>query len=269
MKKILLSAVLAMVAGCQPAPQAEPPAPSPRPLVHGIVRETRVVCTFDAVTVPRSQYDQVMQLWQYMESGGTYGPTEKVLGLNGLKVGRTDMRFSTQFTQGYQALMTGPRQKTYVQLDRGGRQTFEVGDLLPEATLFVWTTSDTLIGRHFTNVRYSLCLTLAKVNPKTAEFEVSWQARTGTALARNVNISNLGIQATLEEGQSLVIGPSDFTGRGVGRAFLSGVEEKAVQVTFFVLTPIEIRKKTEPPGESAAGGCARAGFPVDTRAARS
>jgi hypothetical protein len=256
MKKILLSAMLVVVAGCQPAPPTEPTGqfPHPRPEVHGIVRETMVVCTFDVVTVPRSQYDQVMQLWQYMESGGTYGPTEKVLSLNGLKVGRTDMRFRAQFTQGYQALLTGPRQKTFLQLVEGGRQIFEVGDLLPEATLFVWTTPDSLVGRHFKNVRYSMCLALAKVNPKTAEFEVSWQAHTGGALTRNVNISSLEVRAALEEGQSLVIGPSDFTGRGVGRAFLSGVEEKAVQVTFFVVTPTEIRKKTEPPGAPASGG---------------
>jgi hypothetical protein len=253
MRNVLLSAVLVIVSGCQPMPPAEPPIPHPRPLVHGIVRETAVVCTFDAVTLPRSQYDRFVQLWQYMESGGTYGPTEKVLGLNGLKVGRTDMRFHAQFTQGYQALMTGPRQKTYVRLVEGGRQTFGVGNLLPEATLFVWTTPDTLVGRHLKNMRYSMCLALAKVNSKTAEFEVSWQAHTGGALTRNVNISNLELRAVLEEGQSLVIGPGDFTGRGVGRAFLSGVEEKAVQVTFFVVTPTEIHKKTEPPGEPAAG----------------
>jgi len=254
MKKTLLGAVLLVVSGCQGPPVEEPPPTHPHGVVHGIVRQTVVVCTFDAVTLPRSQYDQFVQLWQYMESGGTYGPTEKVLGLNGLKVGRTDMRFHAQFTQGYQAFLTGPRQKTFVQMEERSRQTFDIGETLPDETLFVWTTPDTLIGRHFTNVRYSMCLALEKVNPKTAEFEVSWQAHTGAVLTRNVNISNLEIRAALEQGQSLVIGPSAFTGRGVGRAFLSGVEERAVQVTFFVITPTEIHKKSEPPGESPSPG---------------
>jgi hypothetical protein len=251
MKETALAAVLVIACGCQPMPPGEP-VRYLRPRAQGPVPESVVVCTFDAVTLPRSQYDKFEHLWQYMELGGTYGPSEKLLGLNGLKVGRTDMRFRTQFTQGYQALVPGPRRVTYVRLAEGNRQTFDVGDVLREETLFVWVTPDSLVGRHFTQVRYSMCLTLEKVNATTAEFEVSWQARTGYALNRNVNVSPLEIQAVLEEGQSLVIGPADFTGRGVGRAFLIGVEEKAVQMTFFVITPTEIRKKTELPGDRAS-----------------
>jgi hypothetical protein len=167
MNKTLPAVVLVIVCGCQPT-VTEEPVQRPLPVAHGIVPETVVVCTFDAVTLPRSQYDKFTQLWQYMETGGTYGPTEKVLGLNGLKVGRTDMRFRTQFTQGYQALLTGPRRMTYVRLGEGNRQTFDIGDVIKEETLFVWTSPDELIGRHFTQVRYSMILSLEKVRPKTA-----------------------------------------------------------------------------------------------------
>jgi len=251
MRVRVLAAVLVIACGCQPIPSTEP-MHYLRPQARGPVAESVVMCTFDVITLPRSQYDKFEQLWQYMEMGGTYGPTEKVLALNGLKVGRTDMRFGTQFTQAYQGLQPGPRRVTFVRIGEGNRQTFDVGEVLQEETLFVWTTPDSLIGRHFSQVRYSMCLTLEKVKEKTADFEVSWQARTGRALNRNVNISSLEIQAVLEEGQSLVIGPADFTGRGVGRAFLSGVEEKAVQMTFFVITPTEINKKTELPGDRAS-----------------
>ena len=50
-----------------------------------------------------------------------------------------------------------------------------------------------------------------------------------------------------------MVAPADFSGRGVGRAFLSGVEEKAVEITFFVVTPTEIVEKTRLPETAGPG----------------
>ena len=92
-----------------------------------------------------------------------------------------------------------------------------------------------------------MVMKLEQVKAGNAELSISWRVRTGMGLTRHISVSSLDMHAELAKGQSLVIAPADFAGRGVGRAFLSGVDEEAVEITFFVITPIEIQQKTLQP----------------------
>ena len=250
MRQGVLILLVTAVCGCQ----VETPEIRTVPVVKRVVAKRRVVesrGTFvvDIITIPRSAFYKVEQLKSTMETAGVYGPDEKLLAMNGLTIGRTDMRFVKQFDKAVASIRSDPRKVATIYLMAGGReQTFDVGDTLREATVSVWTEPGTvkkLTMRHFRRARYRMRLKLEKVQDKVAELKVSWQVQTGAGLGRPVSLGALDVHAELAMGQSLVIAPADFRGRGVGRAFLSGVDEKAVRLTFFVIRPKELIEQGE------------------------
>jgi hypothetical protein len=287
MKRLWLMAAVAVFLGCEaftdlgPGPGSRPggaakapetPKRPARPRGEGPAPavETYAVCQFDILTVPRAQIHELDQLYAYTETGGIFGPGEKILALNGLRMARLDMRFREAFAKELAVVRKDNRRVTWVRLPEGRDQVFDVGGTFKEVTLFTWTAPDAVVGRHFAQARYSMTLSLEKVTreepargapasggPTRVEYGLSWQAHTGAGLQRAVTIPALDVHAQLEEGQSLIIAPAGFGGRSVDRAFLSGVDEAAVQVTLFVITPTEIRRKPEPRpagiGESLEG----------------
>lgn len=242
--------LLVIVCGCQPTQPQPTGRVRPSRIVHGPLLVSDVVCTFDVVKIPRVRYHKLEQLWGYTEAGAVYGPDDELLALNGLRIARMDMRFEKQFQETLDSLWGEPRRLTYLRLPEGRQQAFDVGDVLRDETLFVWTKPDAMIGRHFSHARYRMTLGVDRVQGETAELAIAWQVLTGAGLNRTVTIPTLDGHVEMRKRQSVVIGPSGFSGRGVGRAFLSGVEETAVDLTFFVITPTEIRRKAEPPGEA-------------------
>ncbi len=223
------------------APRLRPKADLP-PVV-----ESYAVCTVDILSLPRTQAHEMDPLFTYAENGGIYGPEEKVLALNGLRVARSDMRFKDPFAKALATARAGSKRMTYVRLPEGKAQSFELGESLKDVSLFVWTSPDAVLGRYFTQARYALALSLEKVSPEgRVEYGLSWQVQTGAAFQRVVTIPSLDMHVELEPGQSLIIAPTGVSGRSVDRALLTGVEEATVQVTFLVVTPIEARAKPVP-----------------------
>jgi len=257
MRRVFLACVAAAWTACgctDGAPAAKSSTPGPSPLEarralprNPYVADSRVVLNVDVITIPRSAYHRLTALKSYMETAGIYGPGEELLKRNGLMVGRMDRRFEKQFTEAAGALHSRPKQLAVVNLTEGHDQKFEVGGVLRDETVFVWDRSDSVKGRHYRRARYQMALKLEKVREDHAEIKSSWLVNTGPALAQAVSLPELDVYASLGKGQPLVIAPADFQGRGVGRAFLSGLEEQAVSLTFFIITPTEIRQKTETP----------------------
>ena len=256
--------LLSTACGCQePEPTGRRVPSVKRDTGPTVVLSDRVVLTFEAVKIKRSAFHQLEQLRSYMETAGVYGLDEPLLAMNGLRVGRTDLRFREQFQKTLGAIRSDPKQVAIVQMTAGGReQNFDVGDTLTDETLFVWTDHAAVTGRHFRRARYRMALKLEQVKSSQAELSMSWQVQTGPGLNRTVSLAPLDLRAELAKGQSLVVGPVDFRGRGVGRALLSGVDEQAVEITFFVITPTEVRQKTpraEGMDTAAVGSAARGG----------
>jgi len=255
MKRLGMVVVLGLLCGCQPTPppMAEPVGLKPRP--RGYVAQSHVVCTFDVFTIPRSADPELERLLSFTETAGVYGPDRRLMALNGLRIRRSDTRFQKQFAQVLSGMQGGPSKlKTYVRLPEGKEQFFDVGEVLRNETLFVWDTPDSVTGLHFREVRYRMRLSLDIVRANVAELGIVWQALRRQALTRPVSITALDTHVELELGQSVVVAPADVSGRGVGRAFLSGVEEKAVEITFFVITPTEIVEKTPSPAAAGSDG---------------
>ena len=254
MKHLWMVAVLVVSCGCRGSVDEVRVRPRPRRRATGPAFESYVVCDLDIVTIPRSAHHELGRLFSYTETAGVYGPGRKLMALNGLRIARSDTRFRAQFTQTLRAMKTGPQKlKTYLRLPQGKRQLFDIGEVLRGETLFVWDTPDSVTGLHFREVRYRMSLSLEDVRKDVAELGITWRAIRRLALKKPVSISSLDTHVELEVGQSVVIAPADFSGRGVGRAFLSGREEKAVELTFFVITPTEIREKREPAGPGDSG----------------
>jgi len=251
MRRVWLSAALAVLCGCQPRPPDIVVRDPTGVTSVRTVLQSYVVCTLDVITISRSQYDRLDDLWSTTETGGLRGPDEKLMALNGLRLARSDMRFRKQLEGTLASMRSDPRRVTHLRVLEGKEQIFDVGKSLEDVTLFVWTAPDAVVGRHFRQARYRMALALDRVRENSAEFDVSWQVRTGSGLGRTASIPSLDVHVGLEAGQSLLVAPAGFGGRGVGRAFLSGVEEAAVEVTFFVITVKEIRRRTQPPGDRA------------------
>ena len=239
-------------------PPRKPDTPTRRPVLRPRADlppavESYAVCTFDTLTVPRSQVHDFDQMFTYTETGGVFGPDARVLGLNGLRIARLDLRFKEPFAKALATARGDSRRVTYVRLPEQKDQNFELGDALKNVSLFVWTSPDAVIGRHFAQARYSLTLRLEKVSPEgVVEYGLSWQAHTGANYQRTVTIPTLDLHAELEKGQSLLIAPTGVAGRSVDRALLSGMEESTVQVTCVVITPTEARAKPVPKPEEPA-----------------
>jgi hypothetical protein len=251
MKAGCAAAILALFCGCSTTTPIEPP--KPRPVVRRPVSQSEVTCTYDLIRIPRSQHHKLEQLWPFTESGGIHFTDEKAMPLNGLRVGRMDMRFQEQFVKAVESIRTAPRPNTYVRFLEGQSQVFDLGETFRDETVFIWSRPDSVIGRHFERGRFRMRLSVDRVSNKSAEFEVSWELHTGPLMNRTVSIPSLEVQAVLEEGQSLVVAPADFSGRGVGRAFLHGREQSAVDLAFIIITPTRVLTKTEP----AAGAGSR------------
>jgi len=248
-RRLTVILVLAAACGCtEPEPTGRMVPTIKRELPPRVVLKDRVVLNFDVVTIKRASYHKLEQLKSYMETAGVYGPDETLLARNGLLVGRTDMRFQKRFQETVTSMHSNPKQVAILRMNAGGReQNFDVGDTISNETLFIWTDHAEVTGRHFRRARYRMVMRLEQVKDGVAELATSWQVRTGPTLSRSVTIASLDMHAELARGQSLVIAPVGFRGRGVGRAFLSGVDEKAVEITFFVITPTEIHQKTLQP----------------------
>lgn len=253
MRHLWMIAVLAVFCGCQGPGEEVQVLPRPRRRATGPAFESYVVCDLDIITIPRSAHQELEQLFSYTETAGVYGPGRRLMALNGLRIARSDTRFRPQFTQALRDVKTGPpKRKTYVRLPQGKQQIFHIGEILHEETLFVWDTPDSVTGLHFRDVQYRMSLSLEDVRGDVAELGIAWRALRRLALKKPVSIPALDTRVELEVGQSVLIAPADFRGHGVGRAFLSGVEEKAVELTFFVITPTEIREKVEPTAEKGS-----------------
>ena len=254
MKRYWTIVLTGLLCGCQPTLEMAPPRSRLRPQVTGYIAQSHVVCDFDIVTIPRSAYHELERLFSFTETAGVYGPDRRLMARNGLRVGRSDTRFRTQFQKVLSVMRDGPKKvKTHVRLPEGKHQIFDVGGVLGNETLFVWDTPDSVTGLHFREVRYRMSLSLDIVRGDVAELGISWQALRRPALTRPVGIPALDTHVEVELGQSVVVAPADFSGRGVGRAFLSGVDEKAVEITFFVITPTEIVEKTRLPVDGDLG----------------
>lgn len=249
MKRLGLVILAVVLWGCQQTTDEIRLVPSHKPIVRNRrVLKARAEFVVDVITIPRSARHKLDTLKSYMETAGVFGGDEKLLRMNGLMVGRSDMRFREQFRKTVESMHSDPKQVVVMRLEAGGRsQVFDVGDVISNETLFVWTDHNTVTGRHYRRARYRMIVGLEGVKEKKVELKTSWQVQTASGLRRTVSISPLDVQAELAAGQSLVIGPVDFRGRGVGRAFLSGVEEKAIELTFFVITAKDIHEKTQSP----------------------
>jgi hypothetical protein len=241
-----------------PPPRPRQPVLRPRADLPPAV-ESYAVCTFDTLIVPRAQVHELDRLFSYTETGGVFGPDAKVLGLNGLRIARLDLRFREPFAKALAEARQGSKSMTLVRLPEGKDQNFELGEPVKDVSLFVWTSPDAVIGRYFNQARYSLTMRLEKVvvepdprgsdapgrqNMRTlVEYGLSWQAHTGAAFQRTVAIPTLDLHAELEPGQSLLIAPTGVAGRSVDRALLSGMDETTVRVTCVVITPTDARAK--------------------------
>ena len=285
MKRILVILLAVLASGCEgldgltgggsgrvkDTKVAEAPPPKPRqPVLRPKadlppVVESYAVCTFDTLMVPRSQVHEIDQLFSYTESDGVFGPDAKVLGLNGLRIARVDLRFREPFAKALAETRRGSKSMTFVRLPEGKEQDFELGEPIKDVSLFVWTSPDAVIGRYFNQAKYSLTMRLEKVvvepDPRASgapvaggrqnlrtlvEYGLSWQAHTGATFQRTVAIPPLDLHAELERGQSLLIAPTGVAGRSVDRALLSGMDETTVRVTCVVITPTEARAKPVP-----------------------
>ena len=216
--------------------------------------ECYAICMFDMLTQPRSEKHAIDQMFDYTEDGGVFGPDPKVLALNGLKAARLDLRFREPFGKALDVVRRESKQKTIVRLPEGRSQTFDVGDTFKDVSLFVWTAGDAVLGRHFTQARYSLVLTLEKVQPGgIVEYGLSWQANVGAQFQRTVSIPSLDMHVQLEKGQSLLIAPTGLAGRSVDRALLSGLNEETIRLTCLIITPTEMRARPVPKDAPAAG----------------
>lgn len=250
-----------------PPPKPRQPVLRPKADVPPAV-ESYAVCSFDTLMVPRSQVHEIDRLFSYTESGGVFGPDEKVLGLNGLRIARVDLRFREPFAKALAEARQGSKSMTLVRLPEGKEQNFDLGEPIKDVSLFVWTSPDAVIGRYFSQAKYSLTMRLEKVtvepDPRAStdatgrqnlrtlvEYGLSWQAHTGAAFQRTVAIPTLDLHAELEPGQSLLIAPTGVAGRSVDRALLSGMDETTVRVTCIVITPTDARAKPVPkePGD--------------------
>lgn len=249
MRHLWWTVVLALLCGCQPRhyPDHTPVKLPPKPEKRGHILWSQVVCRVDPVTIPRSRYHELECLLGYTESGGIYGPDEKLMVLNGLRMVRSDTRFRKQFTDALDAMRgESARLTMQVRFFEGRSQFFNVGGPLRDHTLFAWDGPDSVLGRHFRHARFRMSLSVARVRKNSTEIQIAWQMLTGAALNKPVSIPSLTAHVEVETGQSVVVAPADFSGRGVGRAFLTGVEESAVGLTFFVITPTKTLEKTEP-----------------------
>ncbi len=250
----------------KPDPPKREPRLRPKADVPPAV-ESYAVCAFDLLTVSRAERHSIDQLFTWTEAGGVFGPDEKVLALNGLRIARTDLRFREPFAKALEAARQGSKMKTLVRLPEGREQVFDVGEALKDVSLFVWTSPDAVLGRHFSQARYSLTLRLEKVagavrgsaggadpgTPALAEYGLSWRIHTGAAFQRTVTIPTLDLHAELAAGQALLIAPTGTAGRSVDRALLSGMDESTVKVTCVAITLTEVRAKPAPkeaPAES-------------------
>lgn len=243
-------------AGTVPISNERPRLPEPPPKPAPVVRtgpktppalETYAVCSFDILSVPRSQAREIDSLYTYGESAGIYGPEEKVLALNGLRLARSDMRFKEPFDKALAAVRQGSKRMTYVRLPEAKAQIFELGETLKDVSLFVWTSPDAVLGRHFAQARYTLGLRLEKVSQDgRPTYALFWQVQTGATFQRIAGIPSLDTSVALEPGQSFILAPTGVSGRSVDRALLTGVEESTVQMTCIVVTVLEARAKPEP-----------------------
>ncbi len=245
----------------QPMPEDTPIHATPS--VPGPL-EVYALCTWDILAQPRAQRHSIDQMFDYTEEGGVFGPDAKMLELNGLRIARLDARFAKEFGKALDVVRRDSKQKTIVRLPEGRSQTFDVGDTFKDVSLFVWTSPDAVLGRHFTQARYSLMLTLEKVSPSgVVEYGLAWQANVGAQFQRTVAIPTLDMHVQLEKGQSLLIAPTGTAGRSVDRALLSGLDEQTLRVSCIIITPTEMRAKPAPKGSAAD-----ADVPADTRRAK-
>ena len=273
MKRLIIMAALVLAAGCEgfdsftqapaqaaPQPEAKRPEPPPRqPRLRPKANtapsvESYATCSFDMLMLPRAEMHAIDQLFTYTETGGVYGPEDKVLGLNGLRVARADLRFAEPFGKALAAARANSKQVTLVRLPEDRAQTFDVGEAFKDVSLFVWTAPDAVLGRHFTQGRYALTLRLEKISPEgVAEYGLSWQINSGASFQRTIAIPSLDMHVELEKGQSLIIAPTGVSGRSVDRALLSGLDESAVRVTCIAITPTDVHPKPAPREAPADG----------------
>ena len=241
----IMAALLVVVAGCRTIRNL-PPLPFVARTLTGPAHN-EAMCTLRVITIPRSQLFQFERMWKYVDVGGLQGARREVTAMNGLKLARVDMRFRREFRDVLERMRKTQDDPEYFRLYEGLEQTFGIGPVFDEDSLFVWSDSSHVVGRHFRNVRYRMKLQVEVIRKGLADFHVSWQARTGPGLRKTVNIAPLTARVTLESRQSLIVTPADFSGRGLSKAFISGIGDAADHITFLIVTPDVIRKKAETP----------------------
>ena len=242
-KRGCLILTLLAAAGCRNGDL--PPGVFSNPL-KSPAAHNEAMCTLRIVTISRPQVYLFERMWKFLDAGAFLGSTPAVMAMNGLKLARVDMRFRRQFDEILEQMRKNQDTPEYFRLYEGLEQTFGIGPVFDENTLIVWSNANSVIGRHFRKVRYRMKLQVEVLREGLADFRVNWQARTGAGLSKTVSISPAAATVTLETRQSLVVAPADFSGRGLGRPFLSGIGDADDEITFLILTPNVIRKKAEP-----------------------
>lgn len=248
MKRLAAAIVCLILAGCLPDQS--------RPVNMGqsavAAAHPQADFSFRVITIPRSHFARMESLWRYTDPGGARGVSPQLLGMNGVRMAKVDMRFRDKFLELLAAMRGANESPQSLRLYEGQEQAFEIGPAFNDETLFIWKTPDEVVGAHFERARYRMKLALTVTPDSLADVQVSWSVSTGAFLNVTVNLP-IETHVTLEKDQPLVIAPADLSGRGVGHALLGAGGEAASNETLLVITPTLIQPKAQPPAPPRAG----------------
>jgi len=200
----------------------------------------------DFITSPIADPDPVDQAWKYLETATLDGPTPALLNLNGLRLGRLDARFQEEFNAVLKKTDIVRRFPQAVQMIPGRPQEFNIGPVLTDRTVFVWTSLDSLVGRRCPSMRYGFAILVQPDGDQRAQVSLTPVLRYGTSLTRRLDLSALSVSASMRSGQSLVLMPTRGTPTGLGTAFFWGAERNNSLRTFVVITLSSIHETEQP-----------------------
>lgn len=187
------------------------------------------------ITTAQPHPDPLEEAWKYLETTTLEGASPELLALNGLRVGKLDGGFRKEFDAVLKKTNIMRRMPQVMQMIPGRQQEFAIGPRLTDRTLFIWKDMDSFVGKRFALAQYGLLVMAQPDANQRAQVSVTPLLRHGERLNDIFDLNFLGVNASLQSGQSIVVMPT-ATPAGMGAAFFQGVESFGRQRTFIVIT---------------------------------
>ena len=189
-----------------------------------------------------TQPDPIEQLWKYLDNSSLQGPSPDLLALNGLRAGVLDAGFRKEFEAVLRRTDVPRRIPEGMMMLPGRAQEFIIGPVLTDRTVFVWKSPTSFIGRRFSRANYGMAVMAQPDANQRCDISVTPLLRYGDALNQYLDLNFLGVTASLQKGQSIILMPTAGTPAGLGTAFYWNNDRGGRLRTFVVITLTSVSK---------------------------